>query len=232
MRPLLAAERHPAVDESAHGVVLRTRPLTETSLVVHWLTVGQGRVATVAKGARQPKSPFAGKTDFGVEADFTFVRSRRSQLHLLREVMVSDRHGGLAVDLGRLQQAAYAVHFIELITETDFPIPDVCELFLGLLRHLARVPPQPRTIYAFELKLLALQGLAPDVADSAMPTAVRDLMRQLMDSTWADLGALKPVAPTVRQLKQVLHDFILQHCQRVPKGRAEALAAGTSVARA
>lgn len=219
------------MDESAHGVVLRTRPLTETSLVVHWLTVAHGRVVTVAKGARKPKSPFAGKMDFGVEADFTFVRSRRSQLHIVREVMVTARHGGLAADLGQLQQAAYAVHFVELITETDFPMPEVCELFLGLLQYLAHVPPQPRTIFAFELKLLALQGLEPDTDDDSVPQPVRDLMAQLLNSTWADLKSLKPSAPVVRQLRQFLHEFIVQHCQRLPKGRAEALAAGAPSAR-
>lgn len=219
------------MDESAHGVVLRTRPLTETSLVVCWLTVEQGRVTTVAKGARHPKSPFAGKMDFGVEADLTFIQSRRSQLHVLREVRVSDRHGGLASDLGRLQQAAYAVHFIELITETDFPIPEVYELFLGLLRHLTRIPPQPRTTFAFELKLLALQGLEPDMADDSVPPEVRGLMTQLLDSTWVDLGSLKPPAPVVRQLNEFLQELIIQHCQRLPKGRAEALAAGASMSR-
>ena len=35
------------------GLVLRTRPLTETSLIVQWLTRDFGRVATVAKGARR-----------------------------------------------------------------------------------------------------------------------------------------------------------------------------------
>ena len=49
--------------ESATGLILRIRPLTETSLIVHWLTPEFGRVATVAKGARRPKSPFAGKLD-------------------------------------------------------------------------------------------------------------------------------------------------------------------------
>jgi recombinational DNA repair protein (RecF pathway) len=40
--------------ESATGLVLRIRPLTETSLIVHWLTPDLGRLATVAKGARRP----------------------------------------------------------------------------------------------------------------------------------------------------------------------------------
>ena len=63
--------------ETASGLVLRTRPLTETSLIVHWLTPQSGRIATVAKGARRPKSPFRGKLDLFYLADFSFVRSRR-----------------------------------------------------------------------------------------------------------------------------------------------------------
>ena len=37
--------------ESATGLILRTRRLTETSLIIHWLTPDLGRIATVAKGA-------------------------------------------------------------------------------------------------------------------------------------------------------------------------------------
>ena len=44
--------------ENATGIILRTRPLTETSLIVHWLTPELGRLATVAKGARRHKSLF------------------------------------------------------------------------------------------------------------------------------------------------------------------------------
>ena len=70
--------------ETATGLILRTRPLTETSLIIHWLTPTFGRLATVAKGARRPKSPFLGRLDLFYEADFSFSRSRRSDLHILR----------------------------------------------------------------------------------------------------------------------------------------------------
>ena len=82
--------------ETATGLVLRTRPLTETSLIVHWLTPGLGRLATVAKGARRPKSPFRGKLDLFYLADFSFSRSRRSELHTLREVSLRETHSALA----------------------------------------------------------------------------------------------------------------------------------------
>jgi DNA repair protein RecO (recombination protein O) len=65
-------------DERASGIILRTRPLTDTSLIVHWLTPELGRIATVAKGARKPKSSFYGKLDLFFEADLSFARSQRS----------------------------------------------------------------------------------------------------------------------------------------------------------
>ncbi|MGZ4965246.1 MAG: DNA repair protein RecO, partial [Limisphaerales bacterium] len=71
--------------ERARGIVLRTRPLTDTSLIVNWLTPDLGRVATVAKGARGPKSSFRGQMDLFYLCDFSFVRSKRSDLHTLRE---------------------------------------------------------------------------------------------------------------------------------------------------
>src|SRR6185295_11162894 len=102
--------------ETATGLVLRTRPLTETSLIVHWLTPDLGRLATVAKGARRPKSPFRGKLDLFYLADFSFVRSRRSDLHTLREVALRETHHALRRDLGWLEQASYCGALIEQTT--------------------------------------------------------------------------------------------------------------------
>src|SRR5918996_3333774 len=100
------------MDERATGIILRTRPLTETSLIVQWLTPDAGRIATVAKGARRPKSPFRGKLDLFYEADFSFARSRKSELHTLREVVLRETHSELREDLGWIQQASYAAAFI------------------------------------------------------------------------------------------------------------------------
>src|ERR1051325_7689890 len=98
----------PPVTESSIGIVLRTRPFTETSLIVNWLTPELGRISTVAKGARRPKSPFLGKLDLFYVAEFSFARSRRSELHTLREVSLRETHVPLRRELGYVQQAAYA----------------------------------------------------------------------------------------------------------------------------
>src|SRR5882672_9109881 len=136
--------------ETASGLVLRTRLLTETSLIVHWLTPDLGRIATVAKGARRPKSPFAGKLDLFYEADFSFSRSRRSELHTLREAVLRETHVALRNDLAYLQQASYCVALIAPTTETETPLPEIHGLFAGFLKSLPHQPPRPRTIFAFE----------------------------------------------------------------------------------
>src|SRR3954453_10983479 len=113
--------------ERTIGIILRTRSLTETSLIVNWLTPDLGRLSTVAKGARRPKSPFRGKLDLFYEADFSFARSRKSDLHTLREVMLRDIHSALRENLGWIQQASYFATLVEQTTETETPLPKVFE---------------------------------------------------------------------------------------------------------
>ena len=110
--------------ERAHGQFLRTRPFTETGLFVNWLTPEFGRISTIAKGARRPKSPFRGKLDLFYEADFSFQRSRRSELHTLREVVLGETNRTIRQELGYLRQASYCSALIGQTTETQTPIPE------------------------------------------------------------------------------------------------------------
>jgi len=165
--------------ESATGLVLRTRRLTETSLIVHWLTPNLGRLATVAKGALRAKSPFRGKLDLFYLADFSFARSRRSELHTLREVSIRETLPAIRRELGRVQQASYAAALVEQVTESETPLPEIFELMRGLLNTLAQATPQSHLVFAFELKLLAELGLEPDLSKSHLTPGAREIMKML-----------------------------------------------------
>src|SRR5262245_33397362 len=154
------------MDEKALGLILRTRPLTETSLIVHWLTAESGRIATVAKGARRPKSPFRGKLDLFHSAEFSFVRSRRSELHALREVSLRDTHRALRQDLHLLRQAAYCALLVEQATESDTPLPGIFQLMTDWLAFLSSSAGGPLPVLAFEVKFLGETGLLPDPGQS------------------------------------------------------------------
>ncbi|HMJ89165.1 MAG TPA: DNA repair protein RecO [Candidatus Acidoferrum sp.] len=211
------------MDVRTNGIILRTRLLTETSLIVHWLTRDVGRVATVAKGARRPKSAFRGKLDLFYHADFSFSRSSRSELHHLREVMLRDTHSALRDDYTRLQQASYAVALIELTTETETPVPEIFALMSSLLHELVTNAPGVRNVFAFELKLLEELGLSPHVEESKLTAGTRQIAVKLVRDNWATLRTLMLTPTQAEELRQFLHGFLLYHLGKLPRGRAEAL---------
>jgi DNA repair protein RecO (recombination protein O) len=210
--------------ESATGIILRTRPLTETSLIIHWLTPDLGRIATVAKGARRPKSPFLGKLDLFYTADFSFSRSRRSDLHLLREASLRETHGAIRQDISKLRQAAYATAFIEQATETATPLPGIYELLREFLDCLCKRKTAPQLVFAFELKLLRELGLEPNLAETDLAAGTKKIAGILAQADWAAGLRLKLAAAQVAGLRQFLHGFLISHLGRLPAGRAAALA--------
>ncbi|HEY3931050.1 MAG TPA: DNA repair protein RecO [Verrucomicrobiae bacterium] len=209
--------------ESATGIVLRTRPLTETSLIVHWLTPNFGRIATVAKGARRHKSPFLGKLDLFYLADFSFSRSRSSDLHTLREVNLRETHGAIRKKILSLQQAAYATEFVEQATEMETPLPAVYELMREFLDCLCEEKSAPQIIFTFELKLLRELGLEPDWSKTRLAAGTKKIVAILMQKNWAASFRLKLTRAQVDELRQFLHGFLIFHLGRLPRGRAAAL---------
>src|SRR5437868_7041710 len=136
-------------DERASGIIMRTRPLTETSLIVQWLTAEAGRISTVAKGARRPKSPFSGKLDLYYEVDFSFQRARKSSLHTLREVNLRATRPALRTDFSALEQIARASRRVERTTEEDAPVPEIFDLFKNFLDAIATPPIETALLLAF-----------------------------------------------------------------------------------
>ncbi len=209
--------------ESAIGIILRTRPLTETSLIVHWLTPDLGRIATVAKGARRPKSPFLSKLDLFYEAEFSFSRSRRSDLHALREVVLHEMHSAIREDISKLSQAAYATALIEQATETETPLPAVFELLRGFLDCLCRQKPAAQLLFAFELKLLQELGLNPDLQKSHLTAGAKQIVGALLKNGWQGSLRLKLADAQTTELRTFLHGFLIFHLGRLPKGRGMAI---------
>lgn len=209
------------MEERALGVVMRVRPLTESSLIVHWLTEQAGRVATVAKGARRAKSPHRGRLDLFHEAEFTFRRSRRSELHGLGEVTLRTVFPALRTDWRRLAQAAYGVLLIEKTTETDTPLPETWALFRGYLGHLDQAPVSPLSVWSLELRHLAASGILPGW--QGLPGPSGRLVEGLMQETWGGWAEGMPEEPVWRPVDRWLQRVLADGIGSVPRGRPEAL---------
>ncbi len=205
--------------ELATGLIMRTWPLTETSLIVEWLTAESGRLSTAAKGARRPRSPFLGRLDVFYEARITFVRSRHSELHTLREVRLLRTHDVLRRDLDRLALAAYCARLLEQSTETDTPVPRLYELMRGLLARLDTHPAAPQLVFAFELKLLRELGLQPVPERTSLDAVGRELLVRLTQSDWPEVSKTTLTPAQINALRLFLHGYLIFHLGRIPRGR-------------
>ena len=145
--------------EITPAILLRKTKLTDTSLIVTWFTAAHGKIKTVAKGARRPKSRFAGMLDLFYDCEIQFARSRRSELHQLREVSLRNPHEALRLDYPRVALAAYFVELIELVTEPDHPAPELYELLQRAFGFLNANAASQRALLHFESELTRLLGI-------------------------------------------------------------------------
>jgi DNA repair protein RecO (recombination protein O) len=147
------------VNTTARGILLRKRKLSDTSLIVSWCTDSLGVVQTVARGARRPKSPFRGRLDLFFEAELSIARSRKSNLHPLREVVVINPFAGIRTNHRRTQMASYFVELIEVCTETEHHEPELFCLLQRAFGYLSEHHPNERTVLHFEAELARITGV-------------------------------------------------------------------------
>ncbi len=206
------------------GVIIRTHPVTETSLIAQWLSRDHGLLSTIAKGARKPKSLFSGKLDLFFQADFAYRPSRRSDLHTLQEVNLIDTHASLREDLETLRRVVYASKLITLTAEPDTPIPGLHQLFIDLLNQRLGPLEQPWSVLLFELLLLQDQGLAPDLKHPRLSPGSSKLIATVLSVPARAVPRIVPSAAQHDEIAAFLGAIITSHAGTLPKGRQAALA--------
>ncbi len=144
----------------AHATIIRLTRLTDTSRIVHWFTDTRGLIKTVAKGASRPKSPFAGLLDLFFTGEITYQPARRGELHILREISISDWREGLRKNYTATLLAAYCCQLLESAVEPDHPEPELFDLLSRALDHIDTTEPSLRSLQHFEHELARLLGIS------------------------------------------------------------------------
>lgn len=154
--------------ETTEAILLRKTKLSETSLIITWFSLGHGKLKTVAKGARRPKSSFSGKLDLFFEAEIQYSRSRKSELHTLKEVVLTETHEGVRQNFQKVQLGAYFMELIELVTELEQPAPELYDLLQRAFRHINKEPASGRALLHFEKETARLLGIADENVTAAV----------------------------------------------------------------
>lgn len=142
------------------AILIRTTRLTDTSLIVHWFTEGEGLVKTVAKGALRPKSAFAGKLDLFFSGEISLARARKGELHILREVAISHWRQGLRRQYLTTLMAGYFCQLVEGSVEPGYADPPLHDLLRRGLDHLDGEEPSLRALLHFERQLAEILGVS------------------------------------------------------------------------
>lgn len=156
-----------AVRHEEPALLLRRFPYGESSLVVHALTPGLGRVALLAKGAYRPSSGFFGVLDLFDGLRIAWTTRPGQELGLVTSAELVQRRGALATDLARYRSA---LGFLELGRLASREAHEERELFRWLtvsLDLLVRGVAPGLVEAARDLALLRASGLAPALSHCA-----------------------------------------------------------------
>jgi DNA repair protein RecO (recombination protein O) len=146
----------------AHGIVLRTYRLGEADRIIVLLTAERGMVRAVAKGVRKTRSKFGSRLEPTSHVALQ-IHEGRGELHLITQVDSVDHFRAIREDLDRLTKAVSMLEAVDHVALPDHPAPQLYRMLLGALRALEDHDSALVTA-GFFLKLLALEGTAPQVA--------------------------------------------------------------------
>jgi DNA repair protein RecO (recombination protein O) len=201
--------------ERAEGIVLRRQTVTESSLIVTWYTREFGKLKTLAKGARRIKGPFQGKIDLFYRDEIVFLRSKRSDLHLLHDCFLEEAHARLRKSVESLTAASYVSDLVDLATEGEDPNEGIYELLATVLEAL-EVHQDGVLLIWFELRLLAAAGWKPNWEAK---TGVGRVLQSIAGASLEGVGRVRLSEEQVVAGQEALWQFWDAHLGRAPRTR-------------
>lgn len=151
-----------ATRRADRALCLRRFPYGESSLVLHALTPGAGRVAWLAKGAYRPHSAFFAVFDLFDTLDVRWSAQPHQELGLVTRAAIRTRRLALSNDLGRYRAALTLLELAHLTAREDH---EEAALFRWLEQGLDLLEAARAStgliLASAQLALLRANGLAP-----------------------------------------------------------------------
>jgi DNA repair protein RecO (recombination protein O) len=142
------------------GVVLRTYKLGESDRIIVFMTAENGKVRAVAKGVRKTKSKFGARLEPMSHVRLLLYRGR--ELDIVSQAESVEPLAPLLMSLDRASQAMATLEAVDQLGLEREPNPRLYHMAVGVLRTIAERP-APLNVPAFYWKLLAAEGLEPQL---------------------------------------------------------------------
>ncbi len=141
--------------------VIRTSRYSETSLIVTLYTLKEGKVRCIAKGARRPKSPLAGKLEPLNHIEVVYIRGK-SELFPIKECSITHTRMGLRENLSKISSALRILSLVDETQTLKDPHPEIFRLLADCLDAIETSSNIPAVLLFFRTGLLTASGYAPD----------------------------------------------------------------------
>ena len=159
-RRRVSAEHERASCTATTGVVLRTYKLAESDRIVVIMTAEHGKVRAVAKGVRKTKSKFGARLEPMSHVRLLLYRGR--ELDIVSQAESIEPLSPMLSSLDRASQGMAAIEAVDQLALEREPNPRLYRMAVGVLRTIA-ARPSPLNVSAFYWKLLAAEGLEPQL---------------------------------------------------------------------
>ena len=144
------------------GVVLRVTDYNDRDALLTLLTSRHGKLTVKARGLRRKNSPLVAPCQLLAYGEFTLFEYRGQ--YTINEAHSIELFTPLRRDLTKLSLGTYFAQAAEVLSQEDYPSPELQSLLLNCLYALSRLDLSETQIKAvFELRAACLSGYTPDL---------------------------------------------------------------------
>jgi len=143
------------------GVVLSTREIGESDLIVEFFTERFGRFTGVAKGAKKSKRRFVNAFDLATVLLIKTYRPRGRELFIIEDASILDTHQAISRGIAPLAFASLVLELVREFSPAEEENPRLFSIVCGYLTLLENRGPKQDLLWVFVLKILKELGISP-----------------------------------------------------------------------
>ena len=147
---------------TVQGIVLRVTDYNDRDALLTLLTTSHGKLTVKARGLRRKNSPLVAPCQLLAYGEFTVFEYRGQ--YTVNEAHSIELFTPLRRDLTKLSLGTYFAQAAEVLSQEDYPSPELQSLLLNCLYALCRLTVSEAMVKAvFELRAACLSGYTPDL---------------------------------------------------------------------
>ena len=147
---------------TVQGIVLRATDYKEHDALLTLLTGRYGKITIKARGLRRKNSPLVAPCQLLAYGEFTLFEYRGQ--YTINEAYSLELFAPLRRDLAKLSLGTYFAQVAEVLSQEDYPSPELLSLVLNCLFALSNLKlPEAQIKAVFELRSACLSGYTPDL---------------------------------------------------------------------